>query len=694
MSIETAVLPFGAQDLHVETGRLAKQAHGAVLATVGGSMALVTVTHSDSPKEGFDFFPLMVDYREKFYASGRIPGNFFRRESRPGDAETLKARIIDRCIRPLFPYGMRHEVMVYVTIISADNENETYAAALNAASLALQISDIPFPVPMAGVRVGMINGEMVLNPTASQVPQLEIDLTVAGTRQAINMVEAGAKEVSEEKMLEALQFAHDAIVKIIDASQDFVKKAQKPKFDPNIAVLPDEVKIEGRGTCASALRRDGPRGLGKKEYGDREHAIVKEVAAKLAEEHPDLGGLIREHIEEVHSQEVRKLITKENKRVDGRGFEEIRPITCDIKVLPKAHGSALFTRGQTQGLGVVTLGTLDDAQKIDDLVGFSERRFMLHYNFPPWSVGEAKPMRGTGRREIGHGALAERALQCVLPSKEEFPYTIRVVSEILESNGSSSMATVCSGSLALMDAGVPIKKPVAGIAMGLVEYENDIAVLTDIQGVEDHLGDMDFKVTGTRDGLTALQMDIKIEHVTVEVLSRALTQARKARLHILEIMDATISETRSELSENAPRLTTLHIPIDKIGALIGPGGKVIRGICERTGVKIDVQDDGTVFVASTDGEKAQLAIDEIRGITATPEMGATYNGKVVRVTDFGAFIEILPNQDGMVHISELDLGRVDRVEDVCNVGDYAQGQGRQHRRRRPRAAVAQGGADR
>ncbi len=669
MSIEKILLPFGECDLEIETGRLAKQSHGSILASVGGTTALVTVTHSDQPKEGGDFFPLMVDYREKFYASGRMPGGFFRREGRPGDPETLKARVIDRAIRPLFPEGMRHEVMVYVTVISSDNENPVEVAAMCATSLALQISDVPFPVPMAGVRVGYMDGEYILNPTYAEIEECSLDILMAGTKTAINMVEAGATEVSEEIILGALEYGHEAIVELIEKMEPFVQAAGRAKFDPKIPVVPDDVKGKITALAAPQFKEMVHAGLSKSDYSAREHEIAREVAKEFKESHADLGGPIAEFIEGVHSEEVRKLICTEHKRVDGRAFDEIRPIACEVGVLARTHGSALFTRGQTQALGVVTLGTLDDAQKIDNMLGISEKKFMLHYNFPPWSVGEARPMRAAGRREIGHGALAERALEAIMPSPEEFPYTVRVVSEILESNGSSSMASACVGCLAMMDAGIPIKKPVAGIAMGLATHGGDYAILTDIQGVEDHLGDMDFKVTGTRDGVTALQMDIKVESVSHEILARALEQARKARMFILDKMTEVMPAPRAELSPNAPRLTILKIPVDKIGAVIGPGGKVIRGIIERTGVKIDVQDDGTVYIASTEGAAAKAAEEEVRGLTAEVELNRTYTGKVVRITDFGAFVQLLPGKDGLVHISEMDDQRVEQVEDVCKLGD-------------------------
>ena len=669
MNVHRVELAFGPEPLSLETGRLAQQADGAVVAEVGGTTVLVAVTRSEEPLQGRDFFPLMVDYREKFYASGRIPGSFFRRESRPGDPETLKARLIDRAIRPLFPEGLRHEVMVYVTVLSSDNVNPADVPALNAASLALQLSDVPFPTPVAAVRVASLEGELVLNPTYPQLEKAELDLVVAGTSTAINMVEAGAREVSEAVVLKALSLGHEAIVRLIEGMRPVGERAGKPKFDPATPTLPDDARARLRELAAAPLAELVRAGLSKSAYNAREAAIRAETVKAMEATHAPWVHALPAAFETLHAEEVRRLVCKEGRRVDGRGFTEIRPVSCEVGVLARAHGSALFTRGQTQALGSATLGTLEDAQKIDNLFGISDKRFLLHYNFPPFSVGEARPMRGPGRREIGHGMLAERALAPLVPDFADFPYTIRVVSEILESNGSSSMASVCAGCLALMDAGIPIRKPVAGIAMGLVAYEGDHAILTDIQGVEDHLGDMDFKVAGTRDGITALQMDIKVESLPVALLEKALHQAREARLAILESMRQTLPAPRPELSPYAPRLTILQIPIDKIGAVIGPGGKIIRGIIERTGVRIDVEDDGKVYIASTDGQAAEAAVAEIRALTVEAEMDRIYSGRVVRVTDFGAFVQILPNKDGLIHISELDEARVERVEDVLRVGD-------------------------
>jgi polyribonucleotide nucleotidyltransferase len=670
MTTTNASIPFGDTSLQMETGRLAKQADGSVVATVGGTVLLVSVTVSSGPLEGRDFFPLMVDYREKFYASGRIPGGFFKREGRPGDAETLKARLIDRAIRPLFPDGMRHEVMVYVTIVASDNVHPADVAAFNATSAALQISSIPFPTPTAAVRVGRIDGEFILNPTFEQVKESELDLVVAGTRKAINMVESGAREADETVMIGALKFAHENIVRILDEMVPFVEAAAKPKFVFEKAKLPEDIAARVTAEVAGLFDQMVHAELGKEEFYAREKEIIEQAKALYAEQQPELLPLIKDHCEELLSKAVRKLIIEEGRRVDGRERTQVRPISCDVPVLPSVHGSAVFTRGQTQALGVVTLGTVGEGQMMDTILGTWDKHFLMHYNFPPYSVGEAKPMRAPGRREIGHGALAERALEPVIPPKEVFPYTIRLVSEILESNGSSSMATVCVSSLALMDAGVPIKKAVAGIAMGLVANdEGKMAVLTDIQGVEDHLGDMDFKVAGTADGITALQMDIKIEGVTFEIMEQALHQAKEARLHILEAMNSALSAPRAELALSAPRVIIVQINPEKIGALIGPGGKNIRGIQERTGAKIDVEEDGKVFISTPDGAAGKLAEEAVRQLTMEIATGQVFEGKVVRIEDFGCFVELAPGRDGMCHISELAMERVPSVDDVVQMGD-------------------------
>ena len=670
MNVERMEIPFGAESLNLEYGRMAKQADAAVLARVGGTVLLAAVTVSPKPLEGRDFFPLMVDYREKFYASGRIPGGFFKREGRPGDLETLRARIIDRTIRPLFPEGLKHEVMVYITIVSSDNEHPAEMAAINAASLALRIASVPFPKATAGVRVGRLNGEFILNPTLEQIKEGDLDLIMAGTREAINMVESGAKEISEEEIVEALEFGHKAIVEIIDGIEAFTKKVGKEPFAFEVVQLPKEIEKKIDKTAGAAYEEMVHAKLDKTAFEVREHEIVDEACKLCPEDQPELKGAIRIRCEELLSLAVRKLVIEEGKRVDGRAMNEVRPITCEAPILPSTHGSALFTRGQTQALGVITLGTMGDSQMMDTMLGTWDKHFLLQYNFPPFSVGEARPMRGPGRREIGHGALAERAVSPMLPSTDDFPYTIRMVSEILESNGSSSMATVCVATLAMMDAGIPLIKPVAGVAMGLIgDDKGRMEIMTDILGDEDHLGDMDFKVAGTRDGVTALQMDIKIEGVTFEIMKKAMAQAREGRLHILDKMAELLAEPRSEMAPSAPRVNVLQIPVEKIGAVIGPGGKVIRGIIERTGVAIDVQDDGRVFISSPDGVKSALAEKEIKQLTADIEIGQVFEGKVVRLTDFGVFVELLPGRDGMCHVSEMDIDRVEHPEDMCQMGD-------------------------
>ena len=673
MNVERIMLPFGEEPLEVEVGRLAKQADGSVLARVGGTVLLTAVTVANKADESKDFFPLMVDYRERFYASGRIPGGFFKREGKPGDLETLRARIIDRAIRPLFPEGFKNEVMVYNTVISSDNEHQAEIAALNATSLALMLSSVPFPTPTAAVRVGLIDGKFVINPTITQLKDSKLDLIVAGTRNAINMVESGASELTEEQMVQALRFAHEAIAEIIDEMVKFVEKVgAKSKIAFTPVALEAEVEAQVRAIAEPLCDEMVHANLGKEAFQEKEEELLAKVLEPFKESNLSVSQTIaiKELAMNVLSRAVRKLIIEEKKRVDGRSLTEVRPISCEAPVLPATHGSALFTRGQTQALGVVTLGTVGDAQMIDTMLGTYDKLFMLQYNFPPYSVGEAKPMRAPGRREIGHGALAERALEPVIPSKDDFPYTIRMVSEILESNGSSSMASVCVGTLALMDAGVPIKKPVAGIAMGLVADEQGrMEVLTDIQGVEDHLGDMDFKVAGTIDGITALQMDIKVEGITFEIMEKALHQALEARKHIMGKMLEVLPQTRPELALTAPRVTIMQIPVDKIGALIGPGGKNIRGIIERTNTKIDVEDDGKVYISATDGSSAKAAEKEVMMLTAEVEIGQMYEGKVVRIADFGCFVELLPGKDGMVHVSELSTERVERVEDAVKLGD-------------------------
>ncbi len=662
------VVPFGAEDLSLGTGKLAKQANATVVATVGGTVVLVSVVMAGPRGIPLDFFPLTVDYREKAYAAGRIPGGYFKREGRPGEAEILRARLIDRPLRPLFPEGFRQEVQVYINVLSFDGVNSADVAALTGASAALLISDIPFTTPVGAVRVGFDGTNYTLNPTLEQQKTSKLDLIVAGTRKAITMVESGAQMLTEEQMLGALRFAHEAIIKICDKQKDMRREVGKPKGEyqkvEHNAALVDRIRSLSEPRFASINEI-----YEKKERSEALKGLQEELTDSLADEFPEINDVMKGVFEDEYSRSMRESVLKTGVRADGRKLEEIRDISVDLGVLPRTHGSAVFTRGQTQSLGVLTLGTGEDTQGIDDLEEISERTFYMHYNFPSFSVGEVKRIMGPGRREIGHGALAERSVSPIIPDHDKFPYTIRLVSEILESNGSSSMASVCSGVLALMDGGVPIKAPVAGIAMGLILEGDRYAVLSDIMGLEDHLGDMDFKVAGTEDGITALQMDIKIEGVTLEIMEKALQQARDGRRHILAKMKEAITEPRTDLATYAPRIEMITINPDKIKDVIGSGGKVIKEIVAKTGAKIDIQDTGQIFIASADGEAMQRAIAWIRGLTQEAEIGAIYTGKVTRIAEFGAFVEILPGKDGLVHVSELEPRRVERVEDVCRVGD-------------------------
>jgi polyribonucleotide nucleotidyltransferase len=659
---------FFGRPLSIEVGRMAKQADGAALVTFGETMVLVTAVSDKKAREGIDFFPLTCDYQERTFAAGKIPGGFFKREGRPAEKEVLTSRLIDRPIRPLFPDGFACETQVIATVLSHDKENDPDVIALTGASVALQVSDIPFHGPIAAVRMGRIGGQLVVNPIQSQIEQSDLNLVVAGSRDGIVMVEGGAKQLSEDVMLDALFTAHEALQQLLDLQDELQKAVGKPKrtvtppaFD---AALFKRFEAAATSRIVAAFEV-----AGKHERAAAVKHAEAEVVATLSAEFPEQGKALSAMGEKIKSRVMRGAIVREGRRVDGRGLKEIRPITCEVGILPRAHGSGLFTRGETQALVVATLGTSSDEQKIDALIGETYKKFMLHYNFPPFSVGEVKFLRSPGRREIGHGALAERALAAVLPAGEEFPYTIRVVSEILESNGSSSMATVCGGTLSLMDAGVPIKAPVAGIAMGLIKEGEEIRILSDILGDEDHLGDMDFKVAGTADGITALQMDIKIGRVTRDIMHEALYQARDGRLHILGVMTGTMERPRAEMSAHAPRIVTLKIRPDKIRDVIGPGGKVIRGIIEETGVKIDVEDDGTVLIASSDGVAMQRAIELVQGITAEAEVGRIYKGTVRKIVDFGAFVEILPGTDGLLHISQIGPGRVNKVSDVLKEGE-------------------------
>ena len=661
-------IDFHGRPFSIETGRMAKQAGGSAFVVFGETVILATATAQTTPREGIDFFPLTCDYQEKTFAAGKIPGGFFKREGRPAEKEILSSRLIDRPIRPLFPNGFNCETQVISTVLSHDKENDPDVVSIVGASTALVLSDIPFNGPIAAVRIGRLDGKFVINPTQSQVPELDLNIVVAGSRDAIVMVEGGARMQPEAVVLEALFTAHDAMQPLIELQEKLRGLAGKPKRVvtqvPVDAALETRVKDIGLPKLKAALQKTA-----KHERYDALDAARDEVVGAFATDAPDRVKDVAKAFSKLKKHVVREAILKDGRRLDGRGLADVRPVTCEVEILPRTHGSALFTRGETQALVVATLGTSSDEQKIDALIGEHYKRFMLHYNFPPFSTGEVKFLRSPGRREIGHGALAERALAPIIPAEEEFPYTVRIVSEVLESNGSSSMATVCGGSLSLMDAGVPIKSPVAGVAMGLIREGDEIRVLSDILGDEDHLGDMDFKVAGTEAGDTAVQMDIKIGGVTRAIMSKALEQARESRLHILRIMNSTIATPRSDLSTYAPRIVTIRIKPDRIRDLIGPGGKVIRGIVEETGAKIDVEDDGTVRVASADGTALEKALNRVRAITAEAEVGRIYRGTVRKIVDFGAFVEIFPGTDGLVHISQLANERVRKVSDVLKEGD-------------------------
>lgn len=663
-------IKVGGRDLIVETGKVAKQADGAVIIRYGDTMVLVTAVSMRSAKEGLDFFPLTVEYRESSYSAGRIPGNYFRREGRPSEKEILTCRLIDRPIRPLFPDGYRFETQIVGTLISADTENDPDIIAITGASCALYLSDIPFENPIAGARIGLIDGKYIINPTYDQRRESKLNLVVAGTEEAIVMVEAEASEVAENIVVEALMLAHKEIKRLclwqkeLGKALEITKREFTPLVVDNAVVADIEAKFGER--LRTALDTTGKDKL--TSYAEID-ALKKEVIESYPEDDLEERNMAAKAFSFLKEKIFRDDMLGLRRRPDGRKFSEIRPIQCEVGWLPRVHGSALFTRGETQAIVTTTLGTKMDEQYLDDIEqGEVKRRFMLHYNFPPYSVGEAGRFGGTSRREIGHGNLARRALEAVLPSEDEFPYTIRIVSDITESNGSSSMASVCGGSLSLMDAGVPIKRAVAGVAMGLVMEGNRYAILSDIAGAEDHYGDMDFKVAGTRDGITALQMDIKITGINAMILQEALEQARKGRMYILDIMEKTIAEPRKEISTYAPRIITLHINPDKIRDVIGPGGKVIRSITEETGAKIDIADDGTVLIATSDGEAAQQAIARIKALTAEAEVGETYLGTVSRIVDFGAFVEILPGLDGLLHISEISDRRVKDVRDELKEG--------------------------
>ncbi|UCC79253.1 MAG: polyribonucleotide nucleotidyltransferase [Candidatus Zixiibacteriota bacterium] len=653
--------------LSIETGRIAKQAAGTALVRLGDTIVLAAVTFAPTEEER-DFFPLSVDYREKQYAAGKIPGGFFKREGRPSEKEILSARLTDRPLRPLFPEGFTDEVSVMIQVLSSDQENDADMLGIIGASAALSLSEIPFNYPVGAVRVGRIGGTYKAFPLFSDMENSDINISMAGTAEYINMVEGGAQEISEKEMVDALAFGHEVIKKVVALIDELKLRVGKPKLEVAIPEIDPDIETTVTELALEKIK-SANRIKDKLDRADAVERIVTETLEELAEKFPEKENSIKAVIARLEKEDLRSMILKEGVRSDGRGYEEIRDISIEIGVLPRTHGSAIFTRGQTQALAVTTLGTKIDEQKIDDLFGESFKSFMLHYNFPSFSVGEVRPSRGPGRREIGHGALAERALEPIIPAEDRFPYTIRIVSDIMESNGSSSMATVCGGSLSLMDAGVPIKAPVAGIAMGLVKEGENIAILTDILGVEDHLGDMDFKVAGTYDGITAFQMDIKISGLTLEIMEKALEQARKARFTILDNIKEAIPAPRPELSQYAPRIITIKIPISKIGDVIGPGGKMIRSIVEKTGAKVDIEDDGTVLIASVDQLAGETARDMVLALVEEPEVGKEYTGIVRRTAAFGAFVEILPNTDGLLHISEIDHSRINKVEDVLNVGD-------------------------
>jgi polyribonucleotide nucleotidyltransferase len=661
-------MQLGGRTLTIESGKMAKQAGGAVLVRYGDTAVLVTATGSKEPREGIDFFPLTVDFEEKLYSVGKIPGGFIKREGRPSEAAVLTSRLIDRPIRPMFPDGYRNDVQIVATALSVDQNNSPDIPAMIGASCALSISDIPFDGPIAGVRVGLIEGKYLINPTIEQQAKSEINLAVAGTKYAILMVEAGAREVSEDAMLGGILFGHEIIKELVEFQEKIAAEIGREKIKPALYEPPAELTKEIKEYAYSAMEDalKVPEKLAREEKLAR---LKNEAAEKFLEKYPENKKDIGNVLQKLLKQAVRKLITIDKIRPDGRQIDQVRPVSCEAGILPRAHGSGLFTRGQTQVLNIATLAPLREGQILDGLGVEDSKRYMHHYNFPPYSVGETRPLRSPGRREIGHGALAERALLPVIPSEDEFPYALRLVSEVLESNGSSSMASVCASTLSLMDAGVPIKAPVSGVAMGLVKDGENFTILTDIQGLEDALGDMDFKVAGTQKGITAIQMDIKIDGINKDIFAAALAQAKRGREFILGKMLEAIDRPRGELSPYAPRIITLQIDPDKIRDIIGPGGKIIKKIVEDTGVKIDVEDDGKVFIAAVDPQGAEKAVKIIESLVAEVEVGKIYAGKVTRLMNFGAFVEILPGKEGLVHISQLALERVNKVEDVVAIGD-------------------------
>lgn len=661
-------IELGGRTLTMEIGKIAKQANGAVLVRYGDTAVVVAATGTKTPREGVDFFPLTVDFEEKMYAVGKIPGGFIKREGRPAETAILTSRLIDRPIRPMFPEGYHNDVQIVATAVSVDPDNAPDIPAMIGASCALSISDIPFEGPIAGVRVGMIDGQYIINPTIEQAKVSRLNLAVAGTKDAILMVEAGAKEISEDEMLDAIWFGHEEIKKLVEWQEKIMAEVGKPKMEVPVYEPPAELAAEIEAYGAEQLKA-ALMDANKLEREENVARIKAEIADAFMEKYPDNAKDVAYITQKLVKKIVRRTISVDKIRPDGRALDEVRTVTCEVGLLARPHGSALFTRGQTQILNVLALAPLSEAQTLDGLGVELTKRYIHHYNFPPYSVGETKPLRSPGRREIGHGALAERALLPVIPSEEEFPYAIRLVSETLESNGSSSMGSVCASTLSLMDAGVPIKAPVAGVAMGLVKDGDYFTILTDIQGLEDALGDMDFKVAGTKNGITAIQMDIKIDGINKEIFKQALAQAKRGREHIMGIMLDCIAEPRKELSKYAPKITTIHVDPEKISKIIGPGGKTIKKIVEETGAKIDIEEDGRVYIAAVNSEEAAKAIDMINGITAEAEVGKVYTGKVTRLMAFGAFVEILPGKEGLVHISQLSTERVNKVEDVVSVGD-------------------------
>jgi polyribonucleotide nucleotidyltransferase len=667
MMERTVSVELGGRTLSLQSGKIARQAGGSAVIQYGGTVVLVAATADKKPVQK-DFVPLTVDYRERLYAAGKIPGGFFKREGRPTEKETLTSRLIDRPIRPLFPKAFPFEMQVLATVLSSDQENDSDILAMNAASAALLVSDIPFPEAIGCVRVGRIGGEWVINPTFAQLDESTMDVVVAGTKSSVLMVEGGTREVSEADLVEALKFAHAHIQVCVDLQNDLARTNAKPKRPlvpgEDLTELTTEVESRVTEPVKKAIRISG-----KEERYDEIKRIEEEAIAGLTERFPLSDHKIAKIFHDVERREMREMVLTEGIRSDGRTPDQIRPIRCEVSVLPRTHGSALFTRGETQALAVTTLGTSNDEQRIEELEGQSWKSYMLHYNFPPYSVGEVRPVRGVGRREVGHGALGERGIEPVIPADTVFPYTIRIVSDILESNGSSSMATVCAGSLSLMDAGVPIKAPVAGIAMGLMKEGDRFAILSDILGSEDHLGDMDFKVIGTREGITAFQMDIKIGGITFAIMEQALARAKDGRMHILGVMEQCLAEPREEISAYAPRISIMQINPDKIREVIGPGGKVIKRITEETGAQIDIEDTGEIRIAAYSMESGKRAEEIIRGIVDDPEVGMVFKGKVRSIVSFGAFVEIVPGKDGLLHISEIDHKRTNRVEDVLQMGD-------------------------